>query len=221
MILSTSAFSADSPVSRHAGGPTIRIKNVAMTQCGDAPTSPSCWEHSTVLSDAQKRVARYQNEDAFCQAVFRPQARIINPTTSCKSGYCDTEAWVGMKHAPGHTRFARGADLELSQPKTSDVVASKERQMLKRFLLTFTFIAAVGAAGLGLSSVAEARGYGHRNYAYGAYGYGSSYPATAAFGYGPGVFGFGPTVSIYPRPAYVRHHGNHAYRGHRASRFRY
>ncbi len=81
--------------------------------------------------------------------------------------------------------------------------------MFKRVVLALTFVAALGAAGLGMSSNANAGhgcGYG---YEYGAY-YPSHY----------GSWGYGPQISYYR--GYDRfhhhdswHHGHHGHHGHR------
>jgi len=82
--------------------------------------------------------------------------------------------------------------------------------MLKRVVLSFAFIAAIGAAGLGVGSKAMAWDdcYGGYRAAY--------YPAYPAYyGYGPS-YGYAPRVVSYRAPIVVRdfdrydhHHGHH------------
>jgi hypothetical protein len=78
---------------------------------------------------------------------------------------------------------------------------------MKRILLALTFVVALGAAGFGMTSTAQARhgcydGYG---YGYGGYGYSSYSPVSYYGGWG------------YPRHSYYRSHGHrhHRHDGHR------
>src|SRR5262245_51626987 len=85
---------------------------------------------------------------------------------------------------------------------------AKERQMLKRLLLVCTFIAALGAAGLGVSGKASAWddcGPGYRTYY-------SAYPA-----YPSNYYGYTPNVAFYRSPVVVRDydfHDRHHYEHH-------
>ena len=76
--------------------------------------------------------------------------------------------------------------------------------MVKRVLLAFTFVAALGAAGLGIGSKALAwhdcdSGYGYRGY--GGYGYSAYYPSHYGYGYEP-------RVAYYPSYRYPVYYGN-------------
>jgi hypothetical protein len=96
--------------------------------------------------------------------------------------------------------------------------------MFRRILLALVFVAALVAAGVGVSGAAQAHGgrwfgpvYGGYGYAAFPYsGYGAFYaPAYSVYGYGgyPGVyrtFGGGPR---YHR-GHFHGHGGHGYRGH-------
>ena len=62
--------------------------------------------------------------------------------------------------------------------------------MFKRMLLALTFVAALGAAGVGTSSKAMAHGCG-----YGGYGYRAAYYPTYASYYS---YGYAPRVAYYP-----------------------
>lgn len=78
--------------------------------------------------------------------------------------------------------------------------------MFKRVLLALTFVAALGAGGLGMSSHAVAwddcgGGYG---YAYPAY-----YPSNYGYGYG-----YGPRAAYYPSYAYPSYYGGYYGGGH-------
>jgi hypothetical protein len=90
-----------------------------------------------------------------------------------------------------------------------DAVASEESKMLKRTVLALTFVAALCAAGFGMSGTAQARhgcGYGGGGY-YGGSGYGhggyySSYrPYYGGYGYRSYYGGHG-------------HHGGYGHHGH-------
>ena len=81
--------------------------------------------------------------------------------------------------------------------------------MLKRVLLALTFVAALGAAGVGMTNKAEARhdcdyGYG----GYGGYGYGGYYPSYYS------SYGYAPRFTYYRSHGYP-HFDRHHYRGHR------
>lgn len=77
--------------------------------------------------------------------------------------------------------------------------------MFRRVLLVFTFVAALGAAGLGMSSKAMA---GHRSHD--DYGYSNRYPAYATY------YSYGPRAAYYPsRPAYSDFGGYHGRRPYR------
>lgn len=85
--------------------------------------------------------------------------------------------------------------------------------MFRRIVLAFTFVAALGAAGVGMASKAEAHGcgygggyanyYGYRNVYYS--GYPNAYtPYYAGYGYQP--------VVVYPGGGHRhRHHHHHDY----------
>lgn len=82
--------------------------------------------------------------------------------------------------------------------------------MFKRVLLAFAFVAAFGAAGLGISSIAAAHGCG----GYRTYGYSSGYGYSPAYYHG---YGYGPSVSYYSG-GHRSYHGGH-YRGHGGTHF--
>jgi hypothetical protein len=97
--------------------------------------------------------------------------------------------------------------------------ATKESKMVKRVLLALTFVAALGAAGFGLSGAAQAGhgcGYGG-GYGYGGYGYGGGYGHSS---YYPsyhshyGGYGYGPRVSYYGGHGHHGYHGHHGHHGH-------
>jgi hypothetical protein len=86
--------------------------------------------------------------------------------------------------------------------------------MLKRVLLSLTFVAALAAAGLGTASKAEA-GHGCGYYGgYGGYGHRSYYPSY----YGHYGHGYGPSFSYYRGfgDSHYGHygHGRHGHRRH-------
>jgi hypothetical protein len=82
--------------------------------------------------------------------------------------------------------------------------------MFRRVFLAFTFVAALGAAGLGMNSKATA-GHG----CYDDFGYSYRYPAYYSY------YGYGPRLAYYPshrayygdfdghRHGYHHHHGHH------------
>jgi hypothetical protein len=81
--------------------------------------------------------------------------------------------------------------------------ATEESKMLKRTVLALTFVAAVCAAGFGMSGTAQAgHGCGYGGYG-GGYGYRSYYPSYY------GGYSYGPRIS------YHGGHGHHGYHGHR------
>ncbi|HEY3392458.1 MAG TPA: hypothetical protein VGK58_07115 [Lacipirellulaceae bacterium] len=86
--------------------------------------------------------------------------------------------------------------------------------MLKRALLALAFVAALGAAGMGVANKAEA-GHGHF---YGGYygGYGTYYPSYyGGYGHGPRFSyyrGFGSHYGHHGHRS--RHHGHHGHHGH-------
>jgi hypothetical protein len=63
--------------------------------------------------------------------------------------------------------------------------------MVKRVLLAFTFVAALGAASFGISSQAKAWSDCNSGYAYSSYPY--TYPT-----YAVGYVGYAPRVAYYP-----------------------
>ena len=85
--------------------------------------------------------------------------------------------------------------------------------MFKRILLAFTFVAALGAAGLGMSSKALAWHDCGGGYGYGGYGYSAYEPSYYGYGYGP-------RTAYYPSYRYpVYYYGNfdgghHHHHGH-------
>jgi hypothetical protein len=84
--------------------------------------------------------------------------------------------------------------------------------MLKRVLLGLTFVAALGAAGLGMTSSAQAD---HRC-GYGGYGYRTAYYPSYHSYYGG--YDYGPRVSYYRsygHRGYHGHHRQHYHHGHR------
>jgi hypothetical protein len=90
-------------------------------------------------------------------------------------------------------------------------VASKESQMFKRVLLAFTFVAALGEAGLGMGSKAMAwhcndYGYGYRTY----------YPSYYSYDYGPSVSYYRsyPTYYGHYDRGHHHHHHHHGHHGH-------
>ena len=78
--------------------------------------------------------------------------------------------------------------------------------MLKRVLLALTFVAALGAAGVGMAGKAQAR---HDcDYGYGGYGHGGHYPGYYS------SYGYAPRLTYYRSHGYP-HYGRHHHRGHR------
>jgi hypothetical protein len=90
--------------------------------------------------------------------------------------------------------------------------------MVKRVLLAFTFVAALGAVGLGVGSKATAWSDCNDG---GGYGYGASYP-TYAVGYAgyPPYVGYAPRVAYYSAvpvrsyPVYYGREGHHHHHDH-------
>ncbi len=81
---------------------------------------------------------------------------------------------------------------------------------MKRIFLALTFVAALGAAGLGMSSTAEAR---HGCYDYG-FGYSTYYPAHYSY------YDYGPRFTYYRSHGYPHRHHRHHHRGHHHHRDR-
>ena len=81
---------------------------------------------------------------------------------------------------------------------------------MKRIFLTLTFVAALAAAGLGMSSTAEAdHSCGYGGYGYRSYNYPSYYSYYDGYDYGP-RFSY---YRSYGHRGYDGHHGYHD-RGH-------
>jgi hypothetical protein len=84
--------------------------------------------------------------------------------------------------------------------------------MSKRVLLALTFVAALGAAGVGMTSKAQAgHDCGYGGHGYGGYGYSDYYPAYVS------SYGYAPRFSYY-RSAGYPHFDRHYYRGHHGHR---
>jgi hypothetical protein len=83
-----------------------------------------------------------------------------------------------------HCRLITDSESTRGEKFRSEVVAFEEAQMLKRIMLTLTFAAAFGAAGLSLTDNANARWWRwNRPYASSYYGYGVPY-RSYYYGYG-------------------------------------
>ena len=76
---------------------------------------------------------------------------------------------------------------------------------MKRILLALTFVAALGAAGLGMSNTAEAR----HGCAYGGFAYPAYYPSYYSY------YDYGPQFTYYRSHGHRGHHGHHRHHGHR------
>jgi hypothetical protein len=79
--------------------------------------------------------------------------------------------------------------------------------MFKRILLALTFVAVLGAAGLGMSQSANAwwgRGYYYRPYVVAPYYYGGAPYRTYYYGprYYPGTYYYSPRYAYYPDDYY-------------------
>jgi hypothetical protein len=108
-------------------------------------------------------------------------------------------------------------------PRYWDAVASKERvKMFRRIVLALTFVAALGAAGVGMVSKAAAHGGGCGYGGYGGYGggYGGGYAAYNGYrnvyyggyptlypSYYAAGYAYAPPVVAYPSGR--RHHRGH------------
>ncbi|MEX2308543.1 MAG: hypothetical protein WD738_13160 [Pirellulales bacterium] len=86
--------------------------------------------------------------------------------------------------------------------------------MLKRILLALTFVAVLGAAGLGMSSKAAA-GHGcYDDYSYGGYGYRTYQPVYYSdWGYPTYYRSYGYPQRYDGHHRYHGHHGHHHDRG--------
>ena len=78
--------------------------------------------------------------------------------------------------------------------------------MFKRILLALTFVAALGAAGLGTSGTAMAHGCGYGGYGYRTAYYPPVYASYYSYGYSPQVAYY---PSYYPTVSYVNFGGGH------------
>jgi hypothetical protein len=101
----------------------------------------------------------------------------------------------------------------------TDAAASEEsHRMFKRMMLAFTFLAAMGAVGLGFGSKAAAWDSCNSGYVY-PYPYANPYAYPTYAAYGPS-FAYYPTGPIRTRPVFYGHNdGHHHHHDHHHNNF--
>ena len=123
----------------------------------------------------------------FIALVSAERCRVLD-----RKSFCDKLVQSGQATRPGtppaitsqwQTQPAGYAGTK-SPPVEEDAIASQESHMFKRVLLAFTFVVALGAAGVGMSSKAMAYGCDYGGYGYRAAYYPPVYASYRSYGYG-------------------------------------